>query len=176
MRRHMAIALAAGLIMSLGALAPVSAKTPLTGTMTLQFNLGWSEPSNDVPIWVGNIVIDGAEYGMAFFNLGTGKPFEEDRPGLASFFGERWAIYHGLDFTFDENGFLTEFVPGPTALWGYDAGVVSFANVTYRMNGSVEDASAEFAEWIGRNVHMSGTIEFSDAGAPLYAPGMFRVN
>ena len=44
------------------------------------------------------------------------------------------------------------------------------------MNGNVEEANGDFEQWIGRNVFMSGVIEWYPFGAPQYAPGTFRIN
>ena len=63
-----------------------SARKPLRGTMDLEFNLLWPGPQQtDIPDWVGTITIDGAEYGMAFFAIGSGKAFD-DVPGKVHFF------------------------------------------------------------------------------------------
>jgi len=37
-------------------------------------------------------------------------------------------------------------------------------------------ANDPYTSRLGRRVHMSGIIEFSTQGAPLYAPGTFRLN
>ena len=44
------------------------------------------------------------------------------------------------------------------------------------MTGTVEDAKDPFSMWVGGHVFMSGVIEFLPNGAPLYAPGTFRIN
>ncbi len=45
------------------------------------------------------------------------------------------------------------------------------------MNGFVTETNEDFTEWLGRNVHMSGVIEwYLDLGAPHFAPGTFRIN
>ena len=147
--------------------------------MDLQFNLAWPGPSTEVPDWVGTVTIDGAEYGMAFFNTGTGKPFDSQPDGGVIFFEETWVIYESLDFVFEEidEGFvLTDFEPGDVLLSGYDRGVVTLANGSYRMNGFVEEANDPVGHWLDRQVHMSGTVIFSGQGARLYAPGTFRLN
>lgn len=154
---------------------PAHARQPLRGDMDLQFNLGWPGPSETIPDWVGTITIDGAEYGMAFFNTGTGKPFDE-QPAHNVFFEETWAIYATLDFSFDAAGVLETFEPGDVVLSGYDRGITTVQNSTYRMNGDVRVTDDAFAEWMGRSVHMSGDIVWYDFGAPQYAPGTFRIN
>lgn len=170
------VALAAFTIAALtGVAGPAEAKAPLIGTMDLQFNLAWPGPNEVVPDWVGTITIDGDEYGMAFFNTGTGKPFDE-QPADNVFFEETWAIYETLDFSFTPDGFLDEFEPGDVVLSGYDRGISVLVNASYRMNGDVRVAEGEFAEWLGRHVHMSGDLVFYPFGAPQYAPGTFRIN
>jgi hypothetical protein len=115
---------------------------------------------------------------MAFFNIGTGKPFDEDPSTSVTFFHEIWKIYDMEGFEFDDDdGFLTApIVEGPVLLWGYDRGTVSLKNSKYRMNGSIEGAAASFEEWLGSSVHMSGVIEWYPFGAPQSAPGTFRAN
>lgn len=176
MKTRFSVVLALALVLSLGVIAPLSATAPLTGEMDLQFNLGWPGPQDEIPDWVGTITIDGEVYGMAFFAIGSGKPFNEDPSASVHFFEEIWMIYDELEFEFDEDGFLTKFVPGSTVLWGYDSGITNLKNSKYHMNGSVEEAAEPFAESVGRNVHMSGIIEWYDFGAPQFAPGTFRIN
>jgi hypothetical protein len=164
--------------LALVAAAPVLAKKPdpsLTGILNLQFNLGWPGPSKTIPDWVGHITLDGEEYGMAFFNIGTGKPFDAIG-GNVLFFGEIWTIYESIVYEFDEDGVLTVFEPGTILLNGTDEGVVSLANSKYRMNGEVTEAFGDFEMWQGRNVHMSGIIVWYPFGAPFTAPGICRFN
>lgn len=151
---------------------PAEAKKPLSGEMVLGFNLTWTEPQTEVPVWVGTVTLDGVEYGMAFFNVGTGKPFDESPSPAVSFFEEVWEIYDVDTGVMNPSGFER----GDIVMKGPDAGVVSFNNNKYRMNGSVGEAFGDFSGWAGRNVHMSGTISFYDFGAPQFAPGTFRVN
>jgi len=152
---------------------PAEAKQPLYGEMQLDFNPGWGGPSTTVPEWTGTIAIGDGAYGMAFFNIGSGKPFVDPFTGNVLFFGEIWVIYQWLTF---DNGVLDH---GEVLLWGTDQGVVTFANSKYRMNGKVEAASEIFAEWEGRIVHMSGIIVWDTSGpvpVPVSAPGRFRIN
>ena len=159
----------------LGVLA--SSEKPLYGEMELEFNLSWVlvGPNDTIPDWVGTVTIDGSEYPMAFFNIGLGNPFVEPLEGRVIFFGEIWRIYNWM--IFDP---VSQILLGDVLLWGYDEGVVTSANSKYQMNGNVEEALGTFAEWEGRNVHMSGIIEWyvsgPAAGAPHFAPGTFRIN
>jgi hypothetical protein len=157
-------------------LATVSAKKPLIGIMDLQFNLAWPGPQDEIPDWIGTITIDGEEYGMAFFAIGSGKPFETDPSTSVHFFEEIYEIYFDLTYAFDNDGNLIVFEPSEIALWGYDVGITNMVNSKYHMKGNVEDADGDFEKWIGRNVFMSGIIEWYPFGAPYLAPGTFRIN
>ena len=158
-------------------IAAVNAKNKPVGIMDLQFNLAWPGPQAEIPDWIGTITFDGVEYGMAFFAIGSGKPFETNPPSTSvHFFEEIYVIYYELYFTFNEDGTLGAFVPGDIALWGYDVGLTNLVNSKYHMTGNVEEAFGDFAQWIGHNVYMSGVIEWYPFGAPQYAPGTFRIN
>lgn len=145
--------------------------------MDLQFNLGWPGPQAEIPDWVGHITFEGddTEYGMAFFNIGTGKSFDV-ASGNVIFFSEIWTIYESIDFEFDTDGVLTVFEPGAIVLNGTDEGIVSLANSKYHMNGEITEAFGDFVMWQGRNVHMSGIIVWYPFGAPYTAPGICRFN
>lgn len=163
----------------------VHAKKPaphLTGSMDLQFDLGWPGYQQETPDWIGTITINKIEYGMVFFAFETGKPFANPAKGGAFFFGEKWVIYDTLDFEFDEDGYLMYFDPGQELLWGYDQGV-TVQNSKYHMTGNVEEAYGIFSMWEGRNVYMSGKIIWQIVDTPEgpivmphYAPGSFRIN
>jgi hypothetical protein len=143
--------------------------------MDLEFNLDWPGPhQTDIPDWVGNITIDGTEYGMAFFAIGSGKAFVDVLPGKVHFFEEIWKIYDWVTFNFTTQ----ELDHGDILLWGYDVGqtCLNGKNYNYHMNGNVEEANGNFEDWEDRNVHMSGEIEWYEPGAPHYAPGTFRIN
>ncbi|MFX1301208.1 MAG: hypothetical protein ACFFAL_05630 [Promethearchaeota archaeon] len=164
---------------ALVAAAPVQAKKPLIGDMNLEFNLGWAGPSDVIPEWVGTITINEVDYGMVFFNLGTGKPFASAGEGNVLFYGEIWAIYEWVTFDFESQVLET----GELILMGTDEGVLSFANSKYRMNGVVTEVGVGWEIYNGRNVHMSGYIEWQTLQtpdgpvvAPYKAPGIFRIN
>jgi hypothetical protein len=146
----------------------VLAKTPLYGEMVLDFVGG--VPAG-APTWAGTVEIGGVTYGMAFFTVGTGKPFGADHPNQGTkliFYEEIWEIY-GEGEAWDD-------VDPTILLSGPDEGVVTVKNLKYRMNGSVEEAVEPFAMWVGRNVHMSGDIVWPAGGPPVSAPGIFRIN
>jgi hypothetical protein len=155
---------------------PASAEAPLIGQMDLQFNKAWPGPQAEIPDWVGTITIDGDEYGMAFFALGTGKPFETDPSTSVHFFEEIWTIYDEVDFAFNAASELTRFEPGDVVLSGSDYGISNLVNLKYHMNGRVNDAAGPFAEWLGRSVHMSGVLEGFPDQVEWYAPGVLRIN
>ncbi len=80
--------------------------------------------------------------------------------GQAKHFWEVWLI------TDDEGDML---------LMGTDEGVVSVANLKFRMNGVVTSVAPEYEHLLGRNVHMSGQV-ISISQTEKQALGVFRVN
>ena len=137
MKRKVTVLLLFAVVLSLVSVVPANAKAPLTGEMDLQFNVDWPGPQAATPDWVGTITIDGDKYGMAFFAIGSGKPFAANPKASAFFFEEIWKIYDDLTFAFDEKGSLAEFVPGDVVMWGYDTGLSGgpqFAPGTFRIN------------------------------------------
>ena len=135
----------------------VNAK-PLYGYMALDRG-GPEHPTLGAPGWNGPITGDITGH-MYFFNTGSKDV------GQAHFFTEVWLITDGGAEDY-----------GNTLLMGTDAGVVTWKNDKYRMNGVVTEAYGDYAHLVGHNVHMSGYITFDpDTGAPLTAPGIFRVN
>lgn len=177
MRRFLSVlaALTALVLLMTTSAASVTAKEPARGTMDLQFNLGWPGPQAEIPDWVGTVTFDGDEYGMAFFALGTGKPFGADPSTSVHFFEETYVIYETLDFAFDADGNLSLFEPGPIVMQGPDTGLTNMINSKYHMTGLVAEAAGPFAALEGRPVYMSGLIEWYPFAAPQYAPGEFRV-
>jgi len=149
--RKSIILLTLALSLALVAAVPVQAKRPFEGSMDLNFYL-------ENPIWRGTITGD-ISGNMYFTNVGTGKQGNQE-PGKAIHFGEEWLIT-------DESDVML--------LTGTDEGVVS-PNSEYRMNGVVTDASEEYADLIGRNVHMSGYITWAAPGLPETAPGTFWIH
>jgi len=130
----------------------VAAQAPLEGEMELDFY-----PEN--PIWRGTITGD-ISGNMYFTNVGPGRRGEELRGQTVSF-EEVWLITDAED---------------NMILAGTDEGIVS-PNSKYRMNGVVTEAAPEYSHLVGRTVHMSGYITWDPGtGAPLTAPGTFRIN
>lgn len=170
--KRLIVLLALAFIVALVPVGTAQAKKPLIGTMDLEYNLLWPGPQDAIPDWVGTITIDGTEYGMSFFCIGSGKAFDDNLKGKVHFFEEIWTIYDWMTFDFETQ----ELEYGEILLWGYDVGQTNIQNSNYHMNGNVEVAIGDFAIWQGRSVHMSGEIIWYDFGAPHYAPGTFRVN
>lgn len=172
MKRRLSTVLAIVVALTLVSVAPVSADEPLVGDMELEFNLEFGTGLFPAISWVGTVDFDGDVYGIAFFPTGAKDV------GTVHHFWEDWAIYPydaGDPFFTFTGGVLTEFAPEPPVLEGYDRGT-AMKNNRYRMNGSVTGVADPFEEWLGRNVHMSGVIEWYEFGAPHFAPGTFRVN
>jgi len=99
------------------ALLPVittQAKEPLVGTMDLEYNLLVPGPQDEIPDWVGTITIDGEEYGMLFFAIGSGKAFDDAWVGKVHFFEEIWAIY---DTNFDFTNLIPSIDPTDWECW-----------------------------------------------------------
>ncbi len=180
------------LSLALVSIPQVEATKPLTGSMDLEFNLLWPGAGDKVPDWVGTIIIDGKEYGMLFFAIGSGKSFVTDPGNLKGrihFFEEIWAIYDMGDLSFPEIPTADELAwsywlpmnnPDELVLWGHDRGQTNFQNNDYHMNGNVEMAFGSFSIYEGRSVHMNGQIIWYESGpfvgAPHFAPGAFRIN
>jgi len=144
----------------------------LIGKMALDFDLMAVWPED--PVWVGTVTFEGygefdGVYGMRFFHLSPFKEYSQASPF------EEWFEIYNLE---------NEVV----VLKGPDVGVTTLANkppdpTKYRMNGEIEEATAPFEGWLGRNVHMSGIITWQNLGtpeepiyAPATAPGTFRIN
>ncbi|MCP5023339.1 MAG: hypothetical protein GY930_16410 [bacterium] len=185
MKKKLLILVAMVVALSLVSLAPATAKKPLTGPMDLEFNLNFGAEGDTCAhiTWAGTVELDGDLYEMIFI------PTDRKEVGNAVHFWEDWLIYprdeEDLVFEFSPGDprVLTSCHPGDIApvLWGADKGVGTL-NDKYRMNSTIDGANAPFGEWLGRNVHMSGIIEWYDDptlpwdGAPHYAPGVFRAN
>ncbi len=157
-------------------MSSVQSAQPLYGTVNAQFNLGFPGPQNVIPDWVGHISINDNEYGIVFFNLGTGKSFDNELQGNVVFFTEQWVIYSSMDFQFNDQGVMTYWNHGPVLMSGDDTGIVSLANSNYHMNGGVQLANGLFHNYLGKTVHISGTVLWDVNGNPQFAPGQFRIN
>jgi len=185
MRKKLFLLLAAVVALSMLSLAPASAEAPLTGPMDLEFNLNFGAEGDACAhiTWAGTVELDGALYEMAFIPTGAKDV------GTVHHFWEDWLIY-----PYDEGNLILQFSAGDPrvlvacdpgeispVLWGTDKGTTGL-NSKYRMNGTIDGANAPFEAWLGRNVHMSGIIEWYDDptlpwfGAPHFAPGVFHAH
>lgn len=98
------------------------------------------------------------KHGIRFESLG-GKD-----GGQAHHFVENFEIYKLGD-------------PTIVYLKGPDAGVTTFANSKFRMNGVVKEANEPFEAWLDRSVHISGLIIWGPAGPPpVSGIGTVRIN
>ena len=130
------------------------AKPHLTGTQNADF-----DPTNAPHYWIGTIIIDGVTYGLRYESLGPPRPYPQ-----ASTFEENFEIY--------ELGNVANVY-----LAGHNAGVLNYANSKFVANGEVEVANFPFEEWMGRNVHMSGTVIWEIFPVlPDQAIGTLRIN
>lgn len=187
MRKKLSVLVLSVFILLLLPTVSVGAKKP-QGVMDLEFNLGVPGLSDEIPDWVGTITFEGDEktYGMLFFAIGTGKPFDNPNPSdSVHFFKEIWAIYDtSVDFkSMIPSGNPADWAhwrpvnnPEELVLWGYDNGLTNLVNSKYHMNGNIEEAFGAYSMWEGYNVHMSGIIEWYPFGAPYQAPGTFKIN
>ncbi|MFX1286817.1 MAG: hypothetical protein ACFFB5_24475 [Promethearchaeota archaeon] len=182
MRKKLSVLFLVVFILGLLPVLSVSAKKPLIGHMELSLVLDITQtpysyppgpPGTYLVTWEGKITFED-DYYMRFFLVGTGKPGNPET-GKASHFGEIWEIWTADP---DEGGL--------PILLGTDEGLTNVEkDLTwkYRMNGIVkeafdQDGYPKFSMWAGRNVHMSGTIEW--LGEPFAigseAPGIYRIN
>ena len=162
-------------ILSIGT-SSVQSVQPLYGTADTQFNLGFPGPQDEIPDWVGHININGVNYGIVFYNLGTGKSLNNKADVNTVFFTEQWVVFSSIDIHFNDQGVLTDWSHGSIVMSGDDTGVVSIANSHYVMNGEVRVANGIFNIYQGHTVHISGTVQWYDFGAPQFAHGPFRIN
>jgi hypothetical protein len=132
--------------------------------------------------WIGTITFGSDVYDMAFFPIGTGKPFDEDPNTNIHFFEEIWTIYEPGTFAYEFTDYggvdiLTtcDDTLAARVLEGHDVGTTSIKASRYRMNGEVDFAAGDFAGLVGHKVHMSGTVEWYPFPAPHFAPGDFRL-
>ena len=158
------------------ALAPAAlGQDKVTGSLDLKWNPCYgAPPSEEIPDWIGTVEIEGNVYDMLFFNVGTGRPPTDrvEEPELSVH--ELWAVYDGLELTFDDECALETF-DGSAVMWGHDYGGANFAeSPDYYMGGTVLEASGEFADLVGRPIEISGIVEFGENG-PEAAPGQIVI-
>jgi len=83
--------------------------------------------------------------------------------GQTSYYAARWEIYD-----FEGNLLLAGDDAGTTAIPPGEDGI-------WRGKGIVTEASAEFEDWIGRQVYESGNVEWDENGLPKGGGGTFRI-
>ena len=162
-------------LMAVLAVAPATmAQDKVTGAYELDWNTCWPGPQDEVPDWVGTIDLDGNAYDMIFFYLGDGRPPGQDLPEGQGAFIEIWAIYDGLEMTFDDECALETF-EGDLVMYGHDAGVSDYDAKEYAMTGYIVEAFGDYADHTGSDVSMSGTFTTDEEGNPLTAPGVLEI-
>ncbi len=138
MKKKLTTVLAAIVVLSMLAAAPVTAKHPLEGWLVADFNVGFGVEDAPCPTvtWAGNITIDDEAYGMVFI------PTAEPTVIMQAFhFVEQWIIYETpLEY---DGGVFEECDADDVAMWGYDGGVVSLATLEAHANGTVEFVDPE---------------------------------
>ena len=175
MLRMLVLGPAAVLVAVLVTAPAAMAEATVKADFDLAWNGCWEGPNDEVPDWVGTIDIDGAAYDMVFFNLGDGRPPNQDLPEGSGAFIEIWAVYDGLEIAYDEEC-ATETYEGDLVMWGHDAGVSDFDAKEYAMTGTIAEAFGDYADLAGESVAMSGTFTLDEeTGAPLTAPGVLEI-
>lgn len=164
-------------LMAVLVVAPAAmAEDKVKGEFDLAWNGCFEGPNDEVPDWIGTIDLDGDVYDMVFFNLGDGRPPNQDLPEGSGAFIEIWAVYDGLELAYDEEC-ATETYEGDLVMWGHDAGVSDRVAKEYAMTGTVAEAFGDYADLAGQPVAMSGTFTLTDDDppGPLTAPGVLEI-
>lgn len=174
MLRKLVLGLSLVLMAVLAAAPAAMAEDKVTGEFDLAWNACFEAPGDEVPDWIGTIDLDGDAYDMVFFNLGEGRPPNQDLPEGSGAFIEVWAVYDGLEIAYDEEC-ATETYDGDLVMWGHDAGVSDYDAQQYAMTGMVVEAFGDYADLAGSDVAMSGTFTLTEDGAPLTAPGVLEI-
>ena len=153
--------------------AAVAAET-VTGDVDLAWNGCFTGPGDEVPDWVGTVDFDGDVHDMVFFNLGDGRPPNSDvEEGMGAFI-EIWAVYDGLELTYDDEC-ATQAYDGDLVMWGHDAGLSDREAQEYSMTGTVVEAFGDYADLAGEPIYMSGTFTLTEEGGPATAPGTIEI-
>ena len=161
MRRFFVVLTASVLMLSVAATGPVDAKAPLRGVQAMVLNQ--NPVTSDLGLfgcpgisWFGTIELAGRTYGMALYPL----PGRTTGQGSILHYEEGWKVWTG-SFTITD-GSLESCEPGDVVLSGVDNGTASFRTGKFRSNGTVDEASEPFADWLGRRVHQDGVIGLID--------------
>jgi hypothetical protein len=165
--RRLLLGLALALVLTMVAVAPVSAKPAptLSGEMTIHFDSGLlASPPNPVCapgssggliFWYGTVQFDGDLYGMTFESLdGLAGP---KLVGATNHYREHFVIYEG-DFSEFSPGTCPDAI-GTPVLEGDLDGVGSFGSDKIVENGTVTSAVGGFAGWDGRLMHADGVVQ-----------------
>jgi hypothetical protein len=161
----LALLLVLGTVLSDGAAAQAKKPAPsLTGTTEYDFvgHLGIFDAEGRLLGWIGTISgdIEGVIHWWVVLPMKT--------TGQITHWVSRWEIWS--DDPLQEN---SEAV---LLLAGDDAGtniVRHEKNSIWRANGIVTEAYGEFQDWIGRQVHEDGNLNWD---FPYWGSGIFRVN
>jgi hypothetical protein len=138
------------------------AKPHLTGHQVTPFTL--TPPT----FWNGTVDFgEDGKYGLTFVSYDPPRAYSQASP-----FYEDFYIYELGN-------------PANVYLKGWNAGVVTYANnppdpCKFLANGKVDEAYGPLEEWLGRNVHIRGTVYWIIDPVvgmiPEYAEATFRIN
>jgi hypothetical protein len=148
------------------------AKPHLTGTTNTPFNFPpLPDPSGSgLPVfWKGTIDFGEDTYGIYFLSYDPPRAYSQASPFYEDI------IIHELGN------------PANVYLKGWNAGVVTYANnppepCNFLANGKVEEAYGPLEEWLGRNIHIRGTVYWNPIPIPGvglipdHAEATFRIN
>lgn len=167
--------LAAGLAMvPLAALAftpATMAQDKVEGMMDLTFNECYpGAPNLEVPDWVGTVDFDGDVYDIIFWVIAKDYPPGLDPNEEFNPFIEAWAVYDGLELVFDDECAM-QTLEGELVMWGHHTGRTNKETKEYAATGKVLEAYGAFDGFAGSDDAMSGTVLFTEEGAPDTAPG-----
>jgi predicted phosphoadenosine phosphosulfate sulfurtransferase len=163
MKKSICLLLTLPLILALASAGMTETDKPaptLTGTTEYDFvgYLGQFDAAGRLLAWQGTI--SGDIEGVIQWWLAV--PMATTRQ--VSHYDDRWVILDGegdVLLAGDEAG-STTVRQGETSLW--------------RTNGTVTEASEEFENWLGRQVHEEGEFTWAAPGVPDHGWGTFRAN
>ncbi len=114
-------------------------------------------------LWVGTVAFsDYNDYGV--YGIGYNILEFPEGEGNAQKFSERFVIFTG-------DSPLT----GTILLSGITKGIIRRGEF-FLTNGTIDEASGDFEDWMVRKVHVRGTIETDELGNPLRVESEFRLN
>ena len=150
-------------LMAVLAVAPATlAQDKLEGTMDLARNECYDVPHGEgVFPWSGTVDFDGEVYDIVFWSVGGGLPLGYAPAEGYGPFNEVWAVYDGLELSFDDACEITTF-EGDPLLWGLNAGLVDTETMGYAATGLVIEAVGAFDGLAGSDMVMNGAIVTAD--------------